>query len=313
MSGEMVERATTAVPERKACGRHYSRGEMAEQGSAYDHAQEAARYLESRWPARPRVAVVLGSGLGEVVSRVEDSATVPYASIPHFPRLSSSVEGHAGELRLGRWGRTPVAVLSGRMHLYEGYSPAEVVFPVRVLALAGIEILVVTCAAGGIAPRATPGSFMLLTDHLNFQGQNPLAGPHDSRWGQRFVDLSEPYDRELRRAARKAAVAAAAAGRRHNRLSCFEGVYAALLGPSYETPAEIRFLKRAGAGAVGMSTVPEVIAARQLGVRVLGIATITNRAAGLARGRLSHQEVLEMGAKSSRRLARLLDALLAMI
>src|SRR5579863_1971488 len=271
---------------------------MGDGAAGYDQAREAARYLESRWRARPRVAIVLGSGLGEVVERVKDAEVVPYGSIPFFPRLGASVEGHAGELRLGRWGRTPVVILSGRMHLYEGYSPAEVVFPVRVAALAGVETLIVTCAAGGIAPRATPGSFMLFSDHLNFQGQNPLAGLHDSRWGQRFVDLSEPYDPELRRAAKQAAVAA---GRRHDRLSCWEGVYAALLGPSYETPAEIRFLKRAGAGAVGMSTVPEVIAARQLGVRVLAIATITNRAAGLARGRLSHQEVLERGANSSLR------------
>lgn len=280
---------------------------MADHAPGYDQAQEAARYLEARWPARPRVAIVLGSGLGEVVSRVADAVTVPYATIPHFPRLGSAVEGHAGELRLGRWGPASVAVLSGRMHLYEGYSPAEVVFPVRVLGLAGIEILIVTCAAGGIAPRAAPGSFMIFSDHLNYQGSNPLAGPHDSRFGQRFVDLSQPYDPELGRAARRAA------GRGKDRLNCFEGVYAALLGPSYETPAEIRFLKRAGAAAVGMSTVPEVIAARQFGLRVLAIATITNRAAGLSRGKLSHQEVLEMGAKSSLGLARLLDALLALL
>lgn len=273
----------------------------------HDQVLEAARYLETRWPVRPRVGIILGSGLGEVVAQVEDAQVIPYRSIPSFPRSGSSVEGHAGELHLGKWGKVPVAVLAGRMHLYEGYSPVEVVFPTRVLALAGIEILVATCAAGGIAPRAVPGSFMFFSDHLNFQGQNPLAGVHDPRWGQRFVDLSQAYDPELRRNAKKATIAA---GRRGDRLTCFEGVYAALLGPSYETPAEIRFLRGAGADAVGMSTVPEVIAARQLGVRVLATATITNRAAGLACRPLAHEEVLVAGKKSSVRLARLLDALL---
>jgi purine-nucleoside phosphorylase len=189
------------------------------------------------------------------------------------------------------------------MHLYEGYTPAEVVFPTRALILAGIETLIVTCAAGGIAPRADPGSFMLLSDHLNFQGVNPLAGAYDARWGQRFVDFSQAYDPELRRKAGKTA--------RALRLKCFEGIYAALLGPNYETPAEIRALKRLGAGAVGMSTVPEVMAARQMGARVLAIATISNRAAGLSRRPLSHEEVLEVGKKSAGGLVRLFDALLA--
>jgi len=208
-------------------------------------------------------------------------------------------------LHLGFWEKTPVAVLEGRMHLYEGYSPVEVVFPARVLIKAGIEILLVTCAAGGISPQASPGSFMIFSDHLNFQGMNPLAGAHDARWGQRFVDFSQAYDPELRKKALKAA--------RTSRLKSFEGVYVALLGPNYETPAEIRALKRLGAGAVGMSTVPEVMAARQMGARVLAIATISNRAAGLSRRPLSHQEVLEAGKKVAKGLVRLLDALLAEI
>ena len=274
----------------------------------FSQAQRAATYVAGGWRVRPRVGIILGSGLGEVVARVDDAQVIPYNSIPCFPRSASPVEGHADELHLGLWGKTPVAVLAGRMHLYEGYSPAEVVFPTRVLAVAGIEVLIATCAAGGIAPRATPGSFMIFSDHLNFQGQSPLAGVHDPRWGQRFVDLSEAYDLELRLRATKAA---AAASQPDDRLTCFEGVYAALLGPSYETPAEIRFLERAGADAVGMSTVSEVVAARQLGVRVLAVATITNRAAGLSRGRLSHQEVLEEGKRSSARLVRFLDALLS--
>ena len=266
----------------------------------YPEAEKAARFLKSRWPVPPRVGIILGSGLGDVVNRVQAGRKIPYKSIPFFPR--PSVQGHSGILHAGTWGKTPVAILEGRMHLYEGYAPAEVVFPTRVLILAGIEILVVTCAAGGIASEAAPGSFMLLSDHLNFQGVNPLAGPHDTRWGQRFVDLTEAYDPELRRRAAKAA--------RALKLKCFEGVYVALLGPNYETPAEIRALKRLGAGAVGMSTVPEVMAARQMGVRVLTIATISNRAAGLSDRHLSHQEVLEVGKSSARNLVKLLDALM---
>jgi purine-nucleoside phosphorylase len=206
-------------------------------------------------------------------------------------------------LHLGLWGRVPVAVLDGRLHLYEGLSPAEVVFPVRVLGLAGVQTLALTCAAGGIAPKATPGSFMLFADHLNFQGSNPLVGPHDSRWGVRFPDLTEAYDPALRRQAAKAA-------RRLN-LKCFQGVYAAVLGPSFETIAEIGALRRLGADAVGMSTVSEVIAARQLGLRVLAIAAITNRAAGLAPHPLRHEEVMERGEKTAGDLARLLDGILA--
>ena len=281
-------------------------------GPGYPEAIEAARYLRARSKARPRVGIILGSGLGDVARRIRDDKIIPYRSIPHFPASALAVEGHAGELHVGFWGKVPVAVLAGRLHLYQGYSPAQVVFPARVLARAGIEFLVATCAAGGIGREAAPGSFMIFSDHLNWQGQNPLVGPHDPRWGPRFVDMSEAYDRELRRTAKR--VAAGLLGRsRGDRMKCFEGVYAALLGPSYETPAEIRALKRAGADAVGMSTVPEVIAARQLGLRVLAIAAITNRAAGLSRRALSHEEVLSIGKKSSGHLMRWLDALLPVV
>ncbi len=266
----------------------------------YSEAVKAARLLKSRCPVPPRVGIILGSGLGDVVNRVQGARKIPYKSIPFFPR--PSVEGHSGILHVGTWGKTPIALLEGRMHLYEGYAPAEAVFPTRVLILAGIKILVVTCAAGGIAPQAAPGSFMVVSDHLNFQGVNPLAGPHDPRWGRRFVDLTEAYDPELRRKAMKAS--------RALRLKSFEGVYVALLGPNYETPAEIRALKKLGADAVGMSTVPEVMAAQQMGVRVLTIATISNRAAGLSDRPLSHQEVLEVGKSSASNLVRLLDALM---
>ena len=266
----------------------------------FREAQEAMRFLKQRWLAPPRVGIVLGSGLGEVVSGLRDAKRIASKSIPHFPQ--PTVHGHAGRLYFGRWGKVPVAILRGRVHLYEGYSPAEVVFPVRVLALAGVKTLVLTCAAGGISTPATPGSFMVFSDHLNLQGLNPLVGTHDERWGPRFPDMTQAYDAELRRLALRAA--------RGQRRKCFEGVYAAVLGPNYETSAEIRALKRLGADAVGMSTVPEVIAARQMGLRVLAIATITNRAAGLARRPLAHEKVLAVRMSTARNLARLLEAIL---
>ena len=272
-------------------------------GTGYDEAQAVARYITARAKMRPRVGIILGSGLGEVVSQLENARHLPYSKIPHFQR--STVAGHAGEMLLGTWMEQPTAILSGRMHLYEGYTPAEVVLPTRALALAGIEFLFVTCAAGGIGHRCAPGALMILTDHLNYQGVNPLMGPEDERLGPRFINMSEAYDARLRALARGAA--------RKLRLRCSEGVYAALLGPSFETPAEIRALKRLGADAVGMSTVPEVIAARQHGVRVLAVASITNRAAGLSRRPLSHQEVLDAGRAGARNLARLFGEVMAHI
>jgi purine-nucleoside phosphorylase len=205
-------------------------------------------------------------------------------------------------LHLGIWESVPVAVMEGRVHLYEGLLPAEVAFPVRVMALAGIKVFVLTCAAGGIARQAKPGSFMIFADHLNLQGTSPLAGMHDVRWGARFVDLTEAYDPGLRGLVRQAAAKL--------RLKCCEGVYASLLGPNYETPAEVRALRRLGADAVGMSTVPEVMAIRQSGCRVLALATITNRAAGLTQKPLMHEEVVAMGRAASRNLAALLETIL---
>ncbi len=276
---------------------------LAARSPGYREARQAVRFLKQRWPAPPRVGIVLGTGLADVVVELRDAKRIAYKSIPHFPR--PTVQGHPGTLHLGLWANVPAAVLEGRMHVYEGYRPDEVVFPVRVLALAGVKVLVLTCAAGGIGPYAAPGSLMIFADHLNLQGWNPLAGPEERRWGSRFVDLSQAYDPELRRKARRAAAAL--------RLKCFEGVYAVLEGPSYETPAEIRALRRLGADAVGMSTVPEVIAARQLGVRVLAVASITNRAAGLSLEPLRHEDVLEMGRKAARNLARLLEAVLSKV
>ena len=266
----------------------------------YEQAEEAAAYVRSRG-FTPQVAITLGSGLDDVVGRLDTQVKIPYHLIPHFP--GTTVKGHGGTLHLGFWRDVPVAILEGRVHCYEGHAPSTVVFPVRVLALAGVQTFIFTCAAGGIAVKSRPGGFMVFSDHLHFQGVNPLVGVHDPRWGAQFVDLTEAYDAGLRRIVRNAA--------RKLRVPCFEGVYASLLGPTYETPAEIRALKRLGADAVGMSTVPEVMAARQLGRRVLAIATIANRAAGLAGKPLSHEEVLAAGRAASRHLADLLDAVLA--
>jgi len=258
------------------------------------------KYLATRWPAPPRVGIVLGSGLGGASKNLRRARRIPWNSIPGFPR--PWIAGHSGGLHLGFWGDVPVALLAGRVHLYEGYAPEEVVFPARVLALAGIRSFVATCAAGGIAWRATPGSLMVFSDHLNFQGVNPLAGLQDQRWGERFVDMGRAYDPTLRLHAMRAA--------RALRLKCFEGVYAAVFGPSYETPAEIRALRTLGADAVGMSTVPEVIAVHQMGVRTLAVAVITNRAAGLSPKPPSHEEVLATSQTASQDLARLISAAL---
>jgi purine-nucleoside phosphorylase len=281
--------------------RHSSPGSLI--GPGYDEALAAARYIQSQGGVRPRIGVILGSGLGELVARVEKPQRIPYSSIPHFPH--STVPGHTGELVMGSWRGQSVAVLSGRVHLYEGYSAAEVVLPVRALALAGIEFLLVTCAAGGIARQCAPGSLMIFSDHLNYQGVNPLTGPEDSRLGPRFIDMTEAYDRELRPLALRAA--------RRLGVKCSEGVYVALPGPNFETPAEIRALRMLGADAVGMSTVPEVIAARQQGMRVLAVASITNRAAGLSDRHLSHQEVLEAGRRGAGHLASLFNEVIAKI
>jgi purine-nucleoside phosphorylase len=265
----------------------------------YEEAEQAAAYIRSRGAA-PRVAITLGSGLDEVVGRMHTQVQIPYKLIPHFP--GTTVQGHGGTLHLGSWKSVPVAILEGRVHCYEGHAPSTVVFPVRALALAGVETFILTCAAGGIASKSKPGGFMVFSDHLHFQGLNPLVGIHDPRWGAQFVDLTEAYDPHLRRITRKAAT--------RLRVPCFEGVYAALLGPTYETPAEIRALKSLGADAVGMSTVPEVMAIRQMRRRVLAIATISNRAAGLAGKALSHEEVLAAGRAASHHLADLLTAVL---
>lgn len=250
-------------------------------------------------PRRPAVAIVLGSGLGAVAERVEDAVRIGYGEIPGFHR--PRVEGHRGELVAGRLEGVPVIVQSGRFHMYEGHSADAAALPVRVFASLGVGILIVTNAAGGVRPGFGAGTIMLIADHLNLTGRSPLIGPvRDGE--QRFPDLTDAYDAELRGRARRVATELG--------IPVEEGVYAGLLGPSYETPAEVRMLGRLGADAVGMSTVIEVIAARALGLRVLGISTITNPAAGLGTTPITHAEVMEISARTGEAVGRLISRLL---
>ncbi|MEM7677195.1 MAG: purine-nucleoside phosphorylase [Myxococcota bacterium] len=237
--------------------------------------------IRARTSVRPRVGLVLGSGLGSVVSAVSEPVRVPYQEIPNFP--TATVQGHAGELIVGTMADVPVAVLSGRVHLYEGYSAAQAVFPVRVLGHLGVDAVIVTNASGGIRADFRPEDVMVIRDHINLTGTNPLVGPNPQALGVRFPDMSAAYDFELAKIAHRAAAS--------QELWLKDGVYAGVLGPSFETPAEIRMLRTLGADAVGMSTVLEVIALRHMGVRVLGLSCITNAAAGLSASALSHEEV----------------------
>lgn len=259
----------------------------------------AAAELSRRIAEWPRVALVLGSAQASFSEALQERVAIPYREIPGWP--VPRVAGHAGELIVGRSGTKRVAVLSGRVHLYEGWTPQEVVFGVRVMGLLGVKALVLTNAAGGIRETFRPGMQVFLTDHINLQGANPLAGPNDDSLGPRFPDMSEAYDRGLLELARQTA--------RELGMNAGEGVYAAMLGPSFETPAEIRFLRTIGADLAGMSTVPEVIAARHMGMRVLAISTVTNMAAGM-QAKLSHEEVLETGKASAAELKRFLAAFL---
>jgi purine-nucleoside phosphorylase len=250
---------------------------------------------------RPRAAIVLGSGLGFLGEEVQDAVRIPYADIPGFPQ--PGVVGHKGELVVGTLDGVPVLVQSGRFHLYEGHSPATAALPVRVFAQLGVTTLVATNAAGGVRQNLRPPALMLITDHINLTGRNPLTGLALAG-EQRFPDMTEAYDAELRGLAKTAA--------REQGIALEEGVYCALLGPSYETPAEIRMLQRLGVDAVGMSTVPEVIAARARGVRCVGFSIITNAAAGLG-APLDHTEVLEMGARVAGQLGSLIKGLVRRI
>jgi purine-nucleoside phosphorylase len=249
----------------------------------------------------PDTAVVLGSGLGDFADRLRDAVTTPYADLPHWP--ASTVVGHSGRLVVGSIGERRIAALAGRAHFYEGHDLATVVFAVRVMGRLGVKQVILTNAAGGINTGFAQGALMVIDDHINLLGSNPLVGPNDERLGARFPDMSEVYSSRLRRIAD---AAAAAAG-----VPITHGVYVATHGPSYETPAEIRFFRGIGADAVGMSTVPEAIAARHMGIEVLGISCITNMAAGVLPGPLNHDEVMETAARVRGSFIALLEGILA--
>lgn len=260
---------------------------------------EAATFIASKSSIRPEIGLILGSGLDVMGDRMENAVRMPYASIPHFPQ--STVAGHAGEWVQGVLEGRPAVIMRGRFHLYEGYTPQQVALPIRVMKALGVRTLVVTNAAGGINADLRPGDLMLIADHLNLTGLNPLVGPNEYAFGPRFPDMSEPYSRRLRQQARDTAAQLG--------IALHEGVYAGLLGPSYETPAEIRMLRTLGADAVGMSTVTEVTAARHAGLEVLGISCISNMAAGMLDKPLSHEEVLETSERVKETFLSLLLAL----
>ncbi|HEU4995972.1 MAG TPA: purine-nucleoside phosphorylase [Gemmatimonadaceae bacterium] len=263
-------------------------------------ARAAGDAIRHRINVKPRVGIILGSGLGGIAQTIEEPVRMPYRDIPGFP--SATIAGHAGELVTGILGGTPVAAMSGRFHLYEGHSADLTGFPVRVLHALGAAILIVSNAAGGVRASLAPGTLMLITDHINFMFRNPLVGPLQAG-DTRFPDMSEPYDPALRAVAQRVA--------KEQGLDLAQGVYAAELGPSYETGAEVAMLTRLGADAVGMSTVPEVIVARALGMRVLGLSCITNLACGLSATPITHDEVLETTAKVAARLQRLVRGIVS--
>jgi purine-nucleoside phosphorylase len=274
--------------------------------SYYDQVAEAAAHLKATLGSlAPRVGIVLGSGLGAAADAVSDAVIVPYGEIPHFPQ--STVAGHSGRIVAGLLGGAPVAIMQGRVHYYEGYSPAQVTFPLRVLGMLGMRAVVLTNAAGGIQQGYRVGQLVALGDHINMMGWNPLIGPNEPRFacrpgaGQRFFDMTEAYSKTLRRLAKTAA--------EEEGFQLEEGVYLATPGPSFETPAEIRAFRALGATLVGMSTVPETIVARHMGIEVLGISCVTNLAAGLSSALLSHEEVFETGRQVEAKLAALLARL----
>jgi len=269
----------------------------------YSRALEAARRIQSRTRLQPGIAVVLGSGLGGFTVELDDAVVIPYEEIPHFPR--STAIGHAGRLAIGTADGIPVVCMQGRVHLYEGYTPEQVTFPVRVLGCMGIKALVLTNAAGGINPEYRRGALVLIRDHINLQGQNSLVGPNIDQFGPRFPDMTDAYSERFCQFAMQE-------GERID-WDLHQGVYAAVLGPSYETPAEIRFLRTIGADLVGMSTVLEAIAARQMNIEVLAISCVTNMAAGLSGEKINHDEVLEIGARVQGRFLTLLRAVLPKI
>jgi purine-nucleoside phosphorylase len=268
--------------------------------SYYDQVKEAADAVRARVPELPRIAIVLGSGLGDFANGVGDAVSMPYGDLPHWP--TSNVIGHAGTLVVGTVKGRKVAALSGRCHAYEGHDLRTVTFAVRVLGLLGVKTLILTNAAGGVNTGFAAGALMVIDDHINLTGDNPLVGANDDRFGARFPDMSEVYSTRLRTMADQAGKALG--------VPPPHGVYAALLGPSYETPAEIRYLRVIGADAVGMSTVPEAIVARHMGLEVLGISCITNMAAGVLPQPLDHREVMETARRVRGQFIALLEGII---
>ncbi|MBV8631435.1 MAG: purine-nucleoside phosphorylase [Silvibacterium sp.] len=278
------------------------------EASLYERACEAAAFIASRTPLQPTIAVVLGSGLGGFASELDNAIAIPFTEIPHF--VQPTAIGHSGRLVIGTvgYGETvgvPIAVMQGRIHAYEGYTSEEVTFPIRALGRFGIRTLILTNAAGGIRETFEQGQLVLISDHINLTGRNPVLGPNDDRFGLRFFDMSEAYSPAVRRLARAAAL--------EEGYVLDEGVYMGLLGPSFETPAEIRAFRILGADLVGMSTVQETIVARHMGIEVLGISCVTNMAAGIQTEPLSHTEVLETGKRVEATLARLLTRIIPAI
>jgi len=275
----------------------------AKKNDDYARADRAARLLLSKTKLRPRIGLVLGSGLGAFADEFESATRIPYATIPNFPR--STAIGHAGKLVIGKVGGVAVAAMQGRVHFYEGYSMKEVTFPMRVMARMGIRAVILTNAAGGINTSYQQGCLVVIGDHINLHASNPLTGPNDERFGLRFFDMTTAYDKTYRGWA-------LAEGKKLG-MAIHEGVYCILNGPSYETPAEIRLMRSAGADLAGMSTVPEVISARHMGIKVLGISCVTNMAAGILDQPINHVEVLETGERVKTQFIGLLRAVIPRI
>jgi purine-nucleoside phosphorylase len=267
----------------------------------YSRAENAARAIRVHTDLHAHIAIVLGSGLGDFADEFEESVSLPYREIPGF--VSSTAQGHVGRLVIGKIEGVPVLAMQGRVHYYEGYTLEEVTFPIRTFRLLGIKTIILTNAAGGIDVQLSQGALMVISDHLNLMGVNPLRGRNDERLGPRFPDMSEVYSRELQELATEEARALGITARR--------GIYAALSGPSYETPAEIHMLRSFGADAVGMSTVPEAIVARHMGMKVLGLSCITNMAAGISETPINHEEVIETGQKVRETFTQLLRRVIA--
>ena len=269
----------------------------------FTRAESAAQFLLSQTKLRPKIGLVLGSGLGAFADQLTNAARIPYSQIPAFPR--STAIGHAGQMVIGKAGDIPLAAMQGRVHLYEGYTAKEVAFPIRVFGRMGVRAVILTNAAGGINLEYEQGALVVVSDHINLQGHNPLLGPNDDRLGQRFPDMTKAYWRSYREATVEEAGKLG--------MTVYQGVYAAMLGPSYETPAEIRYLRTIGADLVGMSTISEAVAAVHMGLKVLAISCVTNMAAGILDKPIDHREVLETGERVRGQFEALLKAVLPRI